>query len=406
MGLGASLPLDLAALRSWQAPPSLLVDSSGAPITQFALVQPVADGPPSPTMLAEAFLAAAPQAFYEPRVDAATSLPGALLRVVRGQASSASPLSLALARALLLDEPPGAERQAREELLATALEGTTTVTDRVEAWMNWVPLCRGRRGLERARRECLGTGERGWGDGEMALLAAAAAWGLDLDGDPHLLAARRDAVLEQLARRGLVDAASARRGGPPPHRAPPPTRDCLPELLAQARRTASSSPATPVRLDSGLDGGVRALLDQYGVRSALLADPRDGVVRACRSGDLETLEAATMARLVAGGGRTPGLKWLPDSDPSPEPAAIPRLEAWNSMLAMTDAGGLRWSLRGDRLLLVHPALAGAASLSDPTQAPGLVEALGRLLPSSRAPLPDDLEVVRSPEGDRVRPRAG
>ena len=404
------MPSDLNELRAWQAPPSLLVDSAGAPVASFALVESVPEGPPPPTLLAEAFLAASPPSFYEPRVDAATTLPVAVLRLARGQPSSASPLSLALARALLLGEEPGARRQGREELLATSLEGTTTVTGRVEAWLEWVPLCRGRRGLERARRECLGTGGSGWTDAEMATLAAAAAWGLDLVDDPGLLAARRDAVLEQLVRRGLVDPDGVRQAGPPRLVPPPPSEDCLPRLLTGARRAVGASPALAMRLDSGVNGEVRALLRRHGVRSALLVDARSGVVRACRvepvAGEDSTEALALRALQIAAGGVAPAVRWLPDSPPEAGSGTLSRLEAWNALLRMEDADGLRWSLRADRLLLAHPTLGGAVHLKDPEDAEALVEELRALLPPARALLPDDLEVVRASGGSRVRRRAG
>ncbi len=409
VGLRRGLPTDLEALHAWQAPPSLLLDRAGAPIATFVLVESVPEGPPPPTLLAEAYLAAAPPSFYEPRVDAATSLPAAVLRVVRGKPPSASPLSLALARALLLGEGHGARRQGREELLATALEGATTVTDRVEAWLDWVPLCRGRRGLQRARRECLGTGDAGWTDAEMATLAAAAAWGIDLAGDAGLLAARRDAVLEQLVRRGLVDPEGARQGGLPHRIESPPSPDCLPELLAHARRAADVSPDRPLRLDSGVDGDVRSLLGRYDVKEALLLDVDSGVVRACRGPTAPTIgSTAALARhalALAGGGQAPGLRWLPNAPVEPAGSALPRVEAWGALLAMEHSGGLRWSLRADRLLLVHPTLAGALRLDDPAEAEALVAGLRALLPRARALLPDDLELVGSPNGPVVRLRA-
>lgn len=409
LGLARGLPADLDAVRAWQAPTSLLVDRAGVLVASFSLVEAVPEAPPPPTLLAEAFLAAAPPSFYEPRVDAATTLPGAALRLARGQPSSASPLSLALARVLLLGEEPGARRQGREELLATSIEGSTTVTARVEAWLDWVPLCRGRRGLERARRECLGTADAGWTDVEMATLAAAAAWGLDLVADPGLLAARRDAVLEQLVRRGLVEPEGARQGGPPRLLPPSPSRDCLPRLLADARRAVGTSPAIAMRLESGLDGDLRALLQRHRVRSALLADVRSGVVRACRGGlEADSTESLAARGLqLAAGGRAPGLRWLPTSEPEAEGAPLERVEAWTALLHMEDEGGLRWSQQGDRLLLADPSLAGAVHLADPTSAASLIQDLRALLPRARALLPDDLEVVQAPGGGtRVRPRAG
>jgi hypothetical protein len=406
VGIGRDLPTDLMALRSWQAPPSLLLDASGAPIATFALVEPVEDGPPPPSLLAEAFFAAAPPPFYEARVDVATTLPGAVLRVLRGRPSSASPLSLALARALLVDEAPGARRQAREELVATWLEGATTVTARVEAWLDEVPLCRGRRGLARARRECLGTSQGGWTDIEMATIAAAAAWDLDLAGDPHLLAARRDAVLEQLVRRGLIDPDGARRGGLPPRIPPPPDADCKPQLLAGARRAAGVAPGEPVRLETGIDGEVRDALDRFGAVSALLADSSSGLVRACRSGgDGGAAErAAPRALLLAGGGQAPGLRWLPGEESGPPPDPVSRVEAWTEHLRMEETQGVRWSRAGDRVLIVHPALAGAVTLADVSRAPALVEALAGLLHQARVLMPDDLEVVQGADGLRVRAR--
>ena len=363
------------------------------------------DGPPPPSLLAEAFLAAAPPAFYEPRVDAATTLPGAVLRVARGRPSSASPLSLALARALLLDEGHGPRRQGREELLATALEGRTTVTARVDAWLQWVPLCRGRRGLARARQECLPPRNQGWTDADMATIAAAAAWGLDLAGDPHLLAARRDAVLEQLVRRGLVDAQSARSHALPGQAPPPASEDCLPQLLSDARRSSAASPSAAVRLESGIDGGVRALFTSHRVVAGLLLDPSDGVVRACRTAaSADVSELAGHALAVATGGTPPGIRWLPRSEATPPPPSLDRLEAWNARLRMQERSGLRWQLAGDRLLIVHPTLAGAVALRDPSQAEAFVAALVRLLPAGHALLPDDLEVVRSTDGLAVRPR--
>jgi hypothetical protein len=406
LGFRRSMPAGLDALKAWSAPPSLLVDEEGAPIATFSLVEAVEDGPPPPTLLAEAFLAAAPPSFYEPRVDGATTLPGALLRLLRGEPSSASPLSLALARALLQGEAPGARRQGREELLATSLESATTVTARVEAWLDWVPLCRGRRGLQRARRECLGSEGGGWNDAEMATLAAAAAWGIDLAGERRLLAARRDAVLEQLVRRGLVDLDGARSGGLPPLVSPPTSEDCLPQLLADARAVWTGPLTEPQRLETAIHGGARELLVRHGATSALLIDVRDGTVRGCRQGgdsvDVEAFEALA----VAGGGSAPTLRWLPGSEDDGDRQSSPRLSAWQSLLSMNDVRGLRWALDGDVLTLAHPTVAGAVRFGSPQEAESFVEALARLLPRARALLPDDLEVITNRGGLRVQRRAG
>lgn len=408
--LQAGLDVNLASLRDYRSPPSLVLDREATPLATVSLVEPIAAGAPPPSLLAEAFLAAAPPSFYEPRVDGATALTAALARVVQGKAPSASPLSLALARALLLGEEPGPERQGREELLATALEAKTTVTERVDAWLDWVPLCRGRRGLRRARVECLGTSEEGWTDGEMATVAAAAAWGLDLAGDRGLLASRRDAVLEQLVRRGLVDRGTAQRSRPPPLVPPPANADCLPHLMAGARRQPGSSPARSLRLETAIDGNVRRVLVDAGVDRAVLLDPRSGIVVGCRggpgAGPGSLGDQARHAIRLASGGAAPEVRWALVEPIQPDSTPLPRLDAWTQLLALHDADGLRWRLEGSRLLLAHPTLAGAVDLDDPAAAEALIEDLSRVLPRKRVLLPDDLEVVRVRGAVEVRSRAG
>ncbi len=210
--LTASLPADLASLNAWGSPQdSRILDAVGVERARFRLVDPSRWPEGTHEELVEAFLAASPPAFYEPRSLSATSLAPALRRLLAGTAPPASPLSAELARLLLSDEPPGPARRLREDLVSTWLDAEAPLPRRVVAWIDRVPLCLGRRGLERAATVCLGTPLADLDVGARVTLAAAAAWRLDLAGDRDILQARRGQVLDELVVRGRLKGLEAAR---------------------------------------------------------------------------------------------------------------------------------------------------------------------------------------------------
>lgn len=207
-----NLPADLTSLSAWRSPlESTVLGADGIERARFRLVDasswPIGDH----EELVEAFLAASPSAFYEPRSLAATSLGPALRRLLVGSAPPASPLSVELSRLLLAAEAPGPARRLREDLVSTWLDAEVPLPRRVVAWIDRVPLCLGRRGLERASTVCLGTGLADLDLGGRVTLAAAAAWGLDLAGDRDVIEARRGLVFDALVVQGRLQGLEAAR---------------------------------------------------------------------------------------------------------------------------------------------------------------------------------------------------
>jgi len=206
----SGLTADLSSLSAWASPiESRILDASGAERATFRLVEASSWPGGDNDELVEAFLAASPPSFYEPRALAATSLGPALQRVLGGAAPPASPLSIELARWMLSSEPPGPARRLREDILSTSLDARVALSRRVVAWMDRVPLCLGRRGLERAARVCLGRPLDTLTLGERVTLAAAASARLDLAADRDVLEARRGLVLDTLVVRGRLDGLEA-----------------------------------------------------------------------------------------------------------------------------------------------------------------------------------------------------
>ncbi len=206
------LPADLSGLSAWSSPQeSRILDANGVERARFRLVEPSSWPTGEHEALVEAFLAASPPTFYEPRTLQATSLASALRRVLSGQGPPASPLSIEISRWLLSSEPAGPRRRLREDLLSTWLDAEVPVHRRVIAWMDRVPLCLGRRGLLKAARVCLGGSLDQLGLGDRVTLAAAAAWRLDLAGDRGVLEARRGLVFDTLVVRGRIRGDEAAR---------------------------------------------------------------------------------------------------------------------------------------------------------------------------------------------------
>ena len=210
LGVARDLPADLAALSAWQSPNlSTIVDAGQSPRGELRLVESSAWPGDDHEELVEAFISAAPKSFYEARSRRATSLGPALRRAFGGEAPPASALSIELARLLLATESSGPVRRVREDLVATWLDAEVSVSSRAIAWLDRAPICLGHRGLVRAARACFGRPLEQLGLADLAAIAVAATWRLDLAGDPEQIRMRRAQVLDELLTRSRVTAAEA-----------------------------------------------------------------------------------------------------------------------------------------------------------------------------------------------------
>jgi len=312
--LRAGLPDDSSALLPYGSPePSTVYDSDGTEVGRFALVRPLDGAELSPEPVIEAFLAAAEPTFYEARVERATSPLQAMRRAWQDAPPVASPLSLSLARALLAAEPVSVRRRMRVDLLSSQFDAERSVGERVASWLQWVPLCRGRRGLDRAALDCLGNPDDTWRPGEAAMVAAAAVFHLDLASDRQLLLARRDAVLDRLVRQGRLRALEVVELPPP---APLPARtvgaDALSERAAvMARRMARSDFDAPVAVHTEVFGPLQSYLARQPYLNEgawLVLDVETGAVRAV-GGDPAVARAAPGFEAFALGGGDPAAAW-------------------------------------------------------------------------------------------------
>lgn len=280
----SGLTADLSSLSAWASPTeSRILDARGEERATFRLVEASSWPGGDHDELVEAFLAASPPSFYEPRALAATSLGPALRRVLTGTAPPASPLSTELARWMLSREVPGPARRLREDILSTSLDSRVALSRRVLAWMDRVPLCLGRRGLERAARVCLGRNLDELSLGERVTLAAAASARLDLAADRDVLEGRRGLVLDTLVLRGRLDgleaAAETARGVAVPR---PSGGSAWAELVALGPRhqLGRSNETRPVEVRTTLDWELQErLAGAVGADGAFVCvRARDGVV--------------------------------------------------------------------------------------------------------------------------------
>lgn len=360
------LPADLAGVSSWSSPAeSTILDRAGIERARFRLVEPSSWPAGEHDELVEAFLAAAPRTFYEPRRSAATSVGAALRRVLAGEGPPASPLSTELARLLLAQEPPGAMRRLREDLVSTWLDATVPLSRRVVSWLDRVPLCLGRRGLEHAARVCLGNPLGELGTGARVGLAVAAAWQLDLAGDRDEIEVRRaevfDALVVQKRLDGLDAAALVARGLAVPRPSGP---EAWTELVAlePRHRFGRSNEERPVTVHTELEWELqRPLADQLGAGSFVVLEPAAGIVRAMGGdllGPVGTTNGPTpldLAAWAAGVVRSAGVGGrLPDAV---EPAPL----VWTRELRVGDGPPEDPSASHRRLRTpgVHPRLASA-----------------------------------------------
>lgn len=418
--MAGDLPADASPVfaHSSRAPSSLLA-SDGTEITQFLLVEAIEPARVVPPELVEAFLFAAEPSFYEARADRATAPRDAIRRAAAGSTTSASRLSTELARLILDREPPGLRRRIREEILATRLDATRSAAQRSRVWLEWVPLCDGHRGLQRAADDCLGVPIVDWGPAEIAGVAAAAAGGLDLSDPQDLLMARRDAVLDRLVEQGGLDPERAVKLPPPPPRVMRDGPDAWQrEALAEVRRRAGAVAPDSVHAYSYLRPALQSAAGAVAPRGAWAAlDPRTGGVLALGGpaslpgGALE--HAAEAALLVADGGvvRVRYVNRVEDArtgallDLGYVPAvrhASSTLDRLEELRRWESIATVRRRVHADGCVsLAHPQLAvtvcGGAS-------PDAVSALGEGLPEVSPPIPDDAWL--NPDGRLVRRAEG
>lgn len=420
----------LERVRSAESPPSRLHDADGDVLMDFRLVQPVeVEAPEAPPLLIEAFLVASPSAFYEPRARAATSRSLALHGALQGRAPTASPLSVELARVLLVSEPAGLQRRVREELLATRLDAETTVSERAAAWLDWVPLCHGRRGASAARRDCLGVDTGEWSAAEAASVAVAAARDLDLADDSDLLGAARDAVLERLVRRGLAGReAFAQRVATTGRE---PVDPCLEEVRSEVRRRVGEAWGQVLGVETQRDILLSDALERLAPDGRWLLASDDGSVIACRGAGSTGLrqavrppqpgdgveQVAAWALAVSSAGRPAGARWtgsvrigsreLPPHRPVARPPAMSPERAYGELLGLEPAErGMRTRAYGSVVAVIHPRMSGAVQLDDPGQAEELAARLSHRVTERRFPVPDGVEVVSVEGRLAVRMRDG
>ncbi|MCP4873710.1 MAG: hypothetical protein GY898_33910 [Proteobacteria bacterium] len=384
--------------------PSALLASDGTEVVSFRLVEAIEPARVVPPELIDAFLFAAEPSFYEARADRATPPTEAIRRAAAGSTTSASRLSTELTRLLLDAEPPGLRRRIREEILATRLDATRSAAERASIWLEWVPLCDGHRGLQRAAADCLGVPVEAWGPAEIAAVAAAAAGGLDLGDPPDVLLARRDAVVDKLVLQGGLDPEAAVKLPAPAPRVMREGPDAWQrEALSEARRRIGAAAPSSVRVHIYLDPGMQAQLASATAGGAWAAlDPRTGGVLALggpASVDGGALERASAAASLVAEGGVVRVRYVNrvDDGRTGEPLGLQyiaavrdgrsTLDRLDELRTWDEVGSVRRRVHADGCVSVtHPRLAvtvcGAAS-------PAAVSALGAELPPESPPIPDD-----------------
>ncbi len=290
--IGRHLPDDLSVIvTGGSALSSALIDGKGRVITRFPLVEPLPVRPVVPDLLIDAFLGAAAPGFYEARASEAIPLAAALIRAAKRLPPLASPLSSELASLLLAAEPPGLIRRAREQIIASRLDARTPLGIRVTAWMERQPMCWGRRGLAESAARCLagpareGEEEAAIGPGHAAILAVAAASGLDLVDDPAMIQVRRDGSLQWLVANGWLEseAVSHAMRVRPARPIVLGQASFVEEVVAVVRRQYGFFEPNVVFVATDLDRALQARLDGWvPLRGGawIVLDPRTGGVTA------------------------------------------------------------------------------------------------------------------------------
>lgn len=311
MRVARELPADLSAVASaGSAETSVLRDREGRVLERFHLVESLGPRAVVSEVFVDAFLAAASPAFYESRTDDAIPLARALLFAWRRELPTASPLSAELAALLLASERPGLVRRAREAILAARLDARTPLSVRVTAWLERQPLCWGRRGLREAAQRCIVVPEKdraelevGTSPGEAAVLAVAAAAGMDLVEDPALLQARRDGALQRLVAREWIEgeqvAAALRVRARRPETPGPLVY--AEEVVSQIRHTFDAFDPLVLDVKTPLVAGLQRAADEdEGLRggSWVVLDARTGDVAAAGGDIWSGLDAPTVRELV------------------------------------------------------------------------------------------------------------
>lgn len=384
----SDLPTSPVPILDYRSPEeSVLLDGAGEVVARFRLVDVAEPADGATDLLVEAFFAASDPTFYESRASRATPAVDALRRAVRGSAPSASPLSTELARVMLAAEAPGLRRRIREEILATRLDADVSVVERGSAWLEWIPLCGGRRGLGLAVRDCLGVRWADLDDRHLALLAGAATAELDLRLPPEVLEARRDAVLDQLVALGRVDPEdSARYADATAEVAHPAGDDAFIErALMEARRLARDAEPRAVTASSWLEPRLQDRLARAGLLSWGAVEPHRGAVLAFggrQDGPGEALGLALEQARRVRGGESPQVRFLRKLEvagrveiPLAPPAALATdeladpVETYASLMALPGTSGLKHWTSGSCRLLVHPSLVMVACGRD--EPPGL-----------------------------------
>jgi hypothetical protein len=357
---------------------SVLLDGAGEVITQFRLVD-VAEPAGAPTdVVVEAFFAASETTFYEARASRATPAVDALRRAIRGVPPAASPLSIELARSILAVEAPGLRRRIREEILATRFDADVAVVDRGHLWLEWIPLCGGRRGLGRAARTCLGQAWSELSDDQLALVAGAAVADFDLRGPPSLLEAHRDAVLDRLVALGRVDPEDSARFADraPGVRCASGAAAFQERVLMDVRRFARDAEPRSVTASSWLDRRLQDRLGRAGLASWAAVEPTRGAVLAfggAIDGRGRALPLAIRHAALVRGGGAPQVRFLRKLEvagrgeipmPPPVGATAPPSggpeQAFRELSALPGSTGLKSWTEGNCSLLLHPQLSVAA----------------------------------------------
>ncbi len=419
-GVTSDLPSSIQPVLEYRSPEeSVLLDGAGEVVTRFRLVDAAeaADGPTDP--LVEAFFAASDPTFYEARASRATPAVDAVRRAIRGSAPAASPLSIELARVMLAGEAPGLRRRIREEILATRLDAEVSVVERGRAWLEWVPLCGGRRGLGLAARACLGTPWAETSEQHLALLAGAAVSELDLRSPPALLEARRDTVFDRLVVLGRLDPEDAARYADRPAGVQHVRgSDAFVErALLEARRLGRAAEPRPVTASTWLEPRLQDRLGRAGLTSWVALEPYRGAVLAY--GDQEAGRgvaaslASEQARLLRGSEisqlrflrklEVAGRDEVPMAPPErATPGTTDAVAIYAELMALpgTDRSK-RWA-SGDCDLLLQSALVVAACGVDGPPGLDLVAMAAGVVPTAEFTVPDGAQLD---EEGSVVPRA-